>query len=546
MPKFKITIHFCFTLLFSCLLYSQSTIKEGDYTVTYFKDTVELQFDSAVSLKAFNQANGTELAIQPQHKQNTYFITNVCPAQIIKLEYTLLSGRTSTLQNSYLASPSTSSGTIAVYFNHLIDATVAQTQISQNLGDTLDDMLISYINACVGTLDIAIYNSYSPSGTTGIANAINAAYGRGVQVRLIYDGSTSSVMVPLLNAMIPILASPTSSSYAIMHNKFVIIDANSTDANKPFVWTGSTNWTVAQIDGPDKNSAIVIQDQALALGYKIEFEEMWGSNTPTPNTTVSKFGPFKTDNTPHSYLIGGKVVNSYFSPSDGTNSKIIAAINTANSDIDIATMLITRSDISSALIAKFNGGLTNLNVVVDSQNPSGNQLSTLQTGINTSRVVVYRGSGIMHHKFMCIDNFNSASDPQVLVGSHNWSSSAETKNDENILIVHDANITNQYYQAFVPLFNEAGGILSTNDAVSLNDNLVLYPNPTKGIFTITAANTLAVVDFSVYDVLGNLVLEKHSTSMENESIDLSDFGSGVYIVGVVSGGKKVWFKVLRD
>ena len=209
-------------------------------------------------------------------------------------------------------------------------------------------------------------------------------------------------------------------------------------------------------------------------------------------------------------------------------------------------MLITRSDISSALIAKFNGGLTNLNVVVDSQNPSGNQLSTLQTGINTSRVVVYRGSGIMHHKFMCIDNFNSTSDPQVLVGSHNWSSSAETKNDENILIVHDANITNQFYQAFVALFNEAGGILSTNDAVALNDNLVLYPNPTKGILTITAASSLAVVDFSVYDVLGNLVFKKHSTNMLNESIDLSGFGSGVYIVGVVSGGNKAWFKVLRE
>jgi hypothetical protein len=245
-------------------------------------------------------------------------------------------------------------------------------------------------------------------------------------------------------------------------------------------------------------------------------------------------------------LIGGKVVNSYFSPSDGTNSKIIAAINTANSDIDIATMLITRSDISSALIAKFNSGLTNLRVVFDSQNPSGNQLSALQTGINTSQVVVYGGSGIMHHKFMCIDNFNSASDPQVLVGSHNWSTAAETKNDENILIVHDANITNQYYQAFSYLFQLAGGVLSTNDAVALNDNLVLYPNPTKGIFTITAATSLAVVDLSVYDVLGNLVLEKHIMNMLNESIDLSGFGSGVYIIGVLSGGKKVWFKVVRE
>ncbi|MBY0486423.1 MAG: T9SS type A sorting domain-containing protein, partial [Flavobacteriaceae bacterium] len=290
------------------------------------------------------------------------------------------------------------------------------------------------------------------------------------------------------------------------------------------------------------------QDQALALGYKIEFEEMWGSNTMSPNATLSKFGPDKTNNTPHSYLIGGKTVNSYFSPSDGTNAKIIAAINSANSDIDIATMLITRNDISTALINKYTSGLTNLNMVLDSQNPASNQLSNLQSGINTSHVVSYTGSGIMHHKFMCIDNFNSSSDPQVLVGSHNWSSSAETKNDENILIVHDATVTDQYYQAFVYLYGQAGGILSTNNNAVRKENFVLYPNPTNGIFHITAKeNGLNdSVELRVYDVLGNKVLEKHSTNLTNESIDLSNQASGMYFVDVVDGGKEVWFKVVKE
>jgi phosphatidylserine/phosphatidylglycerophosphate/cardiolipin synthase-like enzyme len=333
-----------------------------------------------------------------------------------------------------------------------------------------------------------------------------------------------------------------------MHNKFVIFDANNTNPNLPYVWTGSTNWTSAQIDGPDKNNAIVIQDQALALGYKIEFEEMWGSTTMTPNTTLSKFGPDKTDNTPHTYLIGGKTVNSYFSPSDGVNSKIIAAINSANSDIDIATMLITRSDISTALINKYNGGLANLYLVLDSQNPSGNQTSTLQSGINTSQVVSFNLSGIMHHKFMCIDNSNSSSDPQVLLGSHNWSNSAENRNDENTLIVHDANITNQYYQAFVYLYGQAGGVLSTNENVITKENFVLYPNPTNGIFHITAKeNSLNdSVELRVYDVLGNKVLEKHSTNLTNESIDLSNQASGMYFVDVLNSGKEVWFKVVKE
>ncbi len=104
----------------------------------------------------------------------------------------------------------------------------------------------------------------------------------------------------------------------------------------------------------------------MALAYKLEFEEMWGSSTLTPDLVNSKFDPYKTDNTPHNFIIGGKTVESYFSPSDDTNIHIIADINSVNSDINIATMLITRTDITTALLDKFNSGLTNINLVVDS------------------------------------------------------------------------------------------------------------------------------------------------------------------------------------
>ncbi len=548
MPKAK-SLYIVFLTLF-CVFYSlsQTTIKEDDYLAIYHKESIELKFDSPVIVKAYNQIDLQEMTVVPQSNQTIFLISNVKPAQIIKLDYRFISSRNNTEKTNYLASPSTSSGTINVYFNHPVDINYTQTQNGVNLDSNLDDMLISYINSCSSTLDIAIYNSYSLSGTTGIAGAINAAYSRGVQVRLIYDGNTSSIMIPLLNPLISILASPTSSSYGLMHNKFVIFDANSTDANKPLVWTGSTNWTVAQIDGPDKNGAIVIQDQALALGYKIEFEEMWGSSTLAPNATVSKFGPYKSNNTPHNYSIGGKIVNSYFSPSDDSNAKIIEAINTANTDIDIATMLITRLDISSALINKFNSGLSNLNMVLSYQNPSGNQKSVLQSGINTSRIVTFTAGGIMHHKFMVIDNFNSASDPQVLVGSHNWSTSAETINDENILIVHDANITNQFYQAFSYLFQQAGGILNTNEHQFSSDNLVVYPNPTNGLlhFYDNEKSQINRVNVKIMDVLGNIILEQQFDNLINKSIDLSSQSTGIYILEVKTNGDCKHIKVVKS
>lgn len=525
------------------------TVKEKNYTMIYNERNIELQFDSEVHVKAFDAITNKEIyLIEEQEKLNTFQLINTTPAQIIRLEYNSVNNRTTTIQTSYIATQSMSTGAINVYFNHPVTTSFAQTQAAIDLGNTLDDMLISYINACTSTLDIAIYNSFSASSTTGIAGAINAAYNRGVQVRVIYDGSTSSVMIPLLNLGIPILASPDSSFYGIMHNKFVLFDATNSDPNKPYVLTGSTNWTTSQIDGPDDNNIIVIQDQSLAQGYKIEFDEMWGSATMTPDLVNSKFGPYKTDNTPHNYIIGGKTIESYFSPTDGTTSKIINAINSANSDIDIATMLITRSDISAAIINKFNSGIVKTNIVVDSQNPSGNQFSLLQAGLPANQAVIYTALGIMHHKFMVIDNFNSTSDPLVLVGSHNWSNSAETRNDENTLIVHDANIANQYYQAFAYLYQLSGGLLDVNENVISNENLIIYPNPTNGLINITTKESVYLDDVtvSIYDIYGKRIAENHFDNLVNETIDLSNQSAGMYFIAVLDNNETSHFKIIRE
>ncbi len=531
----------------------QEITQENDFKVHHYPSTIALEFNQSTppsNVKIINVLNNKEQSII-QTTSASYVINEVHPSDIYKVQYTLKTSKSTTPFCTYIAAKSASTGAISVYFNHPVDVTYAQTQQAVNLSNTVKDKLITYINNCVATLDIAVYDSYSPSATTGIAGAINAAYARGVQVRIIYDGSTSSVMIPLLNSAIPRLASPTTSAYGIMHNKFVIFDANSTDPTLPLVWTGSTNWTTAQIDGPDKNSVITIQDQSLALAYKIEFEEMWGSNTVTPDTTNSKFGPYKSDNTPHNFVIGGKTVQSYFSPSDGTTAKIVTAINSANSDIEAAVMDITRTDCSGAINSRYNSGVTNSNVLVDSQNPSGNQITTLQNTLSTNRAKVYSGSGIMHHKFMVVDNYNASSDPLVLVGSHNWSTSAETKNDENTLIVHDANIANQYYQAFAYLFQLAGGVITPSLSISAetyhDSTLRIYPNPNRGVLKLKSNQIIDNLEITLYDVLGNKIM--NTTSFNNFSentLDISNQPHGIYFVEANCDGVVAHFKIMKE
>ena len=541
--KLKSTLFLLSSTFISIFSFAQ-TIQENDYTLNYEDNKVQINFNKGVSLKAFDNKSQLQKRIAQGSNSNSFILDSLQPAQIIKLEYSLYDGTTKT---NYIAAKSASTGTINVYFNHTVDNSKAQYQNAINLADTLDDKLIDYINASQSTLDIAIYNSYSPSSTSGIAGAINNAYARGVQVRVVYDGSTSSAMIPLLNPSIPTLASPTSSSYGIMHNKFVIFDADSSDPNIPWVWTGSTNWTAVQIDGPDRNNVIAIQDQTLAQAYKIEFEEMWGSNTLSPNTTVSKFGPYKTDNTPHNFVIGGKVVNAYFSPSDGVTAKIVNVINSANTDIEIADMLITRDDIRDALINKYNTGLSTINAVFDSQNPSGNDFAALQSTIGTSKVVKYTGAGILHHKFMLVDNFNAGSDPQVLTGSHNWSSSAETRNDENTLVIHHKIVTDQYFQAFAYLYNFAGGVLNASDFAISNYEILLYPNPTDGIafFKTNSLMNNAYGNYIIYNAIGSKMMEKQFRNLGNTQIDLTAYPKGLYFINLTVAGKVYQAKIIK-
>ena len=534
------------TVLFSVNSQAQ-TIQESDYTLNYKDNKIEVTFNKGVSLKAFDNKTQTQKRIAQELNQNTFVLDSLNPAQVIKLEYTFNDDTSRTAKANYIVAKSASTGVMNVYFNHTVNNTLAQYQNAVNLADQLDNKLIDYINACQSTLDIAIYNSYSPDSSTGIAGAINNAYTRGVKVRVIYDGSTSSLMIPLLNPSIPKLPSPTTSDYGIMHNKFVIFDADSSDPNTPWVWTGSTNWTAVQIDGPDKNNAIAIQDQALAQAYKTEFEEMWGSNTLTPNTTLSKFGPYKTDNTPNNFVIGGKVVNAYFSPSDGVTAKIINVINSANTDIEIADMLITRDDIRDALINKYNAGLSTINAVFDSQNPTGNDFAALQSAIGTTKVVKYSGAGILHHKFMLVDNYNAGSDPQVLTGSHNWSSSAETRNDENTLVVHDKIVTDQYFQAFAYLYNFAGGVLNATEFAQANHQLIAYPNPTADIAYIKSDSRAANQSgsYTIFNVVGVKVLEKHFTQLKDAQIDLTTYPKGLYFINLIIGDKTYQTKLLK-
>jgi hypothetical protein len=233
---------------------------------------------------------------------------------------------------------------------------------------------------------------------------------------------------------------------------------------------------------------VIFHDQSLAKAFTIEFEEMWGGSSLQPNVANSRFGPDKTDNTPHYFNVGGKNVEVYFSPSDGVNQKIIEKVNEANHDICLNLNIITRNDIAEALNSKHNSGVQVFGTVNTDQSTSFDVLLP----VLQNNLAEYKEPGILHHKTMIIDALNGEG-AFVLTGSHNWSTSAEVRNDENTIIIYDEDIANQFLQEAVSRF----GINSTPKA---ND-----VSATVGKNMTTPVDVSVTSEFNPYAQLSTVV-----------------------------------------
>ncbi len=435
------------------------------------------------------------LSVPGESTNHTIDLSGLTASELIYMQpYSVKGSDTAKAALQVYITQSESGGEIKTYFNKPVDHSVSLGLLeAQYLDHAIDDTLISYINRAVESIDFTIYN-FNNSGISNISNALNAAHDRGVIVRVIYDSNIDAVGVESLNAGIGRIASPKSEYplYGIMHNKFVVFDANSLNPHKPVVWTGATNLTDGQIN-TDPNNVIVIQDQSLAKAFQLEFNEMFGNSGAQPDGANAKFGPDKADNTPHEFLIGGKRVECYFSPSDGTHARILSTIETANQSLHIATMLITKSDIGYDLADKNDMGV-DVKVLINAFDQYGEPIVNILKASLQDDVRLPGEPGIMHHKYMIVDQGDALSDPLLLTGSHNWSSSAQFRNDENTLIVHDQGVANAYYQEFVVRFSHGQLIIPTpeckNDFVTMVGGSsfrydVLYNDEIPGPVTVS-------------------------------------------------------------
>ncbi len=436
------------------------------------------------------------------------------------------SGDTSFSSITPMFTQSLSSGTITCYFTRDVDNSVAQGVNAKTLPQLMDDSLIAYLNRAKYTLDIAIYNM---DNSNGIVDAINAAYNRGVVVRVIGDGDNMDgsawglLQVGSNNKKL----SPTTEQYGIMHNKFVIIDANSTEPEEAIVWTGSMNFTGQQINS-DANNVIIFHDQSLAKAYQMEFDEMWGG----------LFGPDKSNNTPKEFNIGGNRVELYFSPSDDTESEIKNTAETADHDLEFCVYSFTRINITYSIDDRTQAGVWGAGIIDDTANLSYGY--DILTSDMPGRVFVANHSYLVHNKYMLVDANAPGLDPLVLTGSHNWTNSAQTRNDENTVVVHNASIANQYYQEWVKRYKDEGGttlpsyIVAVSDPVNHAMSLNVYPNPVNDVMYFSLEDN-SPASIQIIDMSGRIISEAVVNSQSY--LDASALSNGLYLMKVKQGNE---------
>ncbi|MCS6871428.1 MAG: phospholipase D-like domain-containing protein [Anaerolineae bacterium] len=324
----------------------------------------------------------------------------------------------------------------------------------------VDRQIVPLINAARRRIDAAFFDFNLPS----VVNALIGAHRRGVQVRLVLDVQNGSQDVPAARGRDPFdaLAALKAAklpfvdggrSNGLMHEKLLIIDGAVLFVGS---WNASWNDTFR-----NNNNILRITDQRLIANYQRVFNNMYESQL---------FGRRRPEGAQTPRLtIDGVAVENYFAPPDGVMARIIAEVRAARRSVRFMTFTFTHPELAAALLERRAAGVS-VEGVFENRGASQGAFPTLFCA--GARVKVDGNPYTMHHKVFIID------DRTVITGSFNHTRSADTVNDESILIIRSPQVAALYRQEFDRLFRI--GRDSDNVTCSVSPEVATpTPNPNE-------------------------------------------------------------------
>ncbi len=205
----------------------------------------------------------------------------------------------------------------------------------------------------------------------------------------------------------------TPDHEGLMHHKFCVI-------NRTVVLTGSYN----PGQGDDYNNMVLLYSGPIAQRYLDIHDSIIEGKRPGGHER---------------FLHDGALIEVHACPHDDCRGELLQALETAEESIAFALFTFTDRDVARVLSSKHDAGLEVWGVVESFQARRYNRYYDLeQAGIP---VLLEESPRLQHNKVFVIDN------ETVITGSYNPTLSAATRNDENILIIHESRVADLYTAA---------------------------------------------------------------------------------------------------
>jgi phosphatidylserine/phosphatidylglycerophosphate/cardiolipin synthase-like enzyme len=274
----------------------------------------------------------------------------------------------------------------------------------------------------------------------------------------------------------------------LQHNKTIVVDGPKTQA----VVCGSTNFTWRGFF-VQANNAIVLRGKGAVKPFLAAFNDYW------QNDGAAGFG--KTASAKWANLgLAGIDAQVAFSPHSSKNAllaKIAADISentTSSLFYSLAFLFQTKGDIRQAIekVSKsddiFVYGISDKKVGggLDLQKPDGNVSPVRPEALTKNIPEPFKreptglAGGVgnrMHHKFVVID-FDKPT-ARVYMGSYNFSSPADLKNGENLLLLRDRRIATSYVVEALRIFDHYHFRVVQLEAKKAKKKLALAKPPRK-------------------------------------------------------------------
>ncbi len=324
-----------------------------------------------------------------------------------------------------------------------------------------------FIGEAKSSLDIAIYDfRLHDAAAAIITDALRSQASKGVRTRIVYDKATdlgadfipaaapaqleADQKPPGTDSFVHSLADVAQikgvSGYRVlMHNKYILRDADSADAA---VLTGSSNYTNDSW-GLQDNNLLSLRSQQLASYYARDFTDLWSRGKIVDSTGSHDTGTVSVNDVP---------VTVAFTPgeSPAVLKEIVGAIAAARNRLYVASVVLSSGPILAALSEAIDRGLP-LGGLYDgpqmdqverqwkSANVGADKVNTWQKVaqhlIRKNSIPYDRRQPSQPHNFM--HNKLVVADQVVVTGSFNLSNHA-MGNAENVLLIRDDALAETY------------------------------------------------------------------------------------------------------